>query len=134
MKTKLDVVRDEGIGDGLERRLLIFVLRVGVRWGHLFLHRGLVVFFGVSDAVVGGLGLEKQRALVIFPDAEDDEGNCGGGGPEFGVARNFGFGFPPKELGGNKKRENGPAGEGRGFDPDFPDAFAEIGGALESPD
>ena len=60
----------------------------------------LVGFFGMFELVVGGLGFEEQGALVIFPDAENDERDYGGGGPEFCVARDFGFGLPAEELGG----------------------------------
>ena len=75
------------------------------------LHGGLVVIFWVFELKEGGLRLEEQRALVIFPDAEEDEGKDGGGGPEFGVARDFGFRFPAEELGCDKESEHGPASE-----------------------
>ena len=71
--------------------------------------RGLIVSFGMFDLEVGGLGLEEKRALVILPDAEEDEGERSSCGPEFCVARDFRFGLPTKKLGGDEKSENGPA-------------------------
>ena len=94
---------------------------------------GLVVIFGVLDLIVGGLGLEEQGALVIFPDAENDEGDGGGGGPEFGVARDFRFRFPAEELSGDEEGEEGPASERNDFNPDARDGLAEKCGALKSP-
>ena len=59
----------------------------------------------------GGLGLVEHFAIVAFPDAEEDERQDRGGGPEFGFARNFYFGLPAKELRGDKETEDGPDGQ-----------------------
>ena len=94
----------------------------------------LVVFFGVFDLVVGGLGLEEQGALAVFPEAEQDERECCGGGPEFGFARYFGFRFPAEKLGCDEEGEQGPNSERCSFDEEMPDGLAEEDGALQSPD
>ena len=78
--------------------------------------------------------MEQERALIVFPDAEDDEGNGGGGGPKFGVARNFGFGFLAEELGGDEEGEKGPARQRNRFDPHRGNRLIEERGALQSPD
>ena len=94
----------------------------------------LVVFFGVFDLVVGGLGLEEQSALAVFPKAEQDERESGGGGPEFGSARDFRLGFPAEKLSCDEEREQGPDSKRCGFDEEMPYGLAEEDGALQSPD
>jgi hypothetical protein len=43
--------------------------------------RLLIVFFGMLHLVVGGLRLEQQRALMIFPETEKNKRERGGGCP-----------------------------------------------------
>lgn len=94
----------------------------------------VVVFFGVFELEESGLGLEEERALMVFPDAEEYKGEGCRGGPKFRIARDFGFRFPAEELGGDEESQNGPAGERNRFDPNCGDARAVKGGALKSPD
>src|SRR4029079_15267944 len=50
------------------------------------------------DRLIVGAGGCAEVAAGIFPDAEQQEGNDGGSGPEFGVARHSGFRLPAKQL------------------------------------
>ena len=43
--------------------------------------RLLIVFFGMLDLVVGGLRLEQQCALMIFPETQKNKRERGGGSP-----------------------------------------------------
>src|SRR5260221_11257011 len=76
--------------------------RSGGRW---------VCVGGFVGGVEGGLRLVEHLAILAFPDSEEEKGQRGGGGPEFGAAWNFYFGLPAKELGGDEEAESCPDGK-----------------------
>jgi len=53
--------------------------------------------------VEGGLRLVEHLAILAFPDSEEEKGQRGGGGPEFGAAWNFYFGLQRKSWVAMKK-------------------------------
>lgn len=44
---------------------------------------------GVFDAVHGRVGFGEEVTGAVFVDAQEQEWNRGGGGPDFGLARDF---------------------------------------------
>src|SRR5258708_26829106 len=76
--------------DGCADLRALFFVRCGRRFGLGF------GFCGAVDGAVGGLGLQDYGSRAVFPNAQEQEGKGGGGGPQFCSAWNFGFGFPAK--------------------------------------
>ncbi len=50
---------------------------------------GVNMAIGIFDRMHGGLGLGNEAASAIFVHAQEQERNGRGGGPEFGLARDF---------------------------------------------
>src|SRR6266849_6050720 len=54
------------------------------------------------------LRLRHGTARLIFPNSQEQEGDCGGGDQELGPAGDFGFRLPAEELGGQKESKASP--------------------------
>src|SRR5438105_151136 len=80
----------------------------------------------------GGLSLVEHLAIAALPNTKKEKRQNGGGGPELGVARNFYFGFPAKELSGDKEGQKGPNCEGNQLYQYFPDGERGEQGVLEA--
>src|SRR6266436_3316362 len=84
--------------------------------------------------MIGTLCLIQNLAFTVLPNAEQQEGKSGGGGPELGVARNLGFRLPAEKLRGDKEGQNRPEGEGKNLDRQLPDGKRGVKSVLETGD
>ena len=78
--------------------------------------------------------MREDLAVLVFPNTEEKEGKSGGEGPELGVARDFGFRLPAKQLRGDEEGENGPEEEGKNLGEQLPDGKRGVHGVLQSGD
>src|SRR6267143_4908056 len=84
--------------------------------------------------MIGILCLVQYLAVAVLPNAEQQEGKSGCGGPELGVARNLGFWLPAEQLRGDEEGQKRPASERRNLDQQLPDGKREVKSVLETGD
>src|SRR6516165_150739 len=89
---------------------------------------------GLLEGPMRFLPLLQHLAIAVFPNAQQEEGDNGCRGPQFGVAGNLGFGFPAKQLRSDKERQGRPKSQRQEIDQQLAHGLREQGRLLKSSD